>query len=362
MSNFKKKSLIFLLAAILILFLVGFSLAKEEGKALEVQYPEVGGWRPETIQQAVLPQYIKYIFNFSVALAGLVAFGALIYGGFRYLTSVGAPTAQTEAKDQIFAGLIGLVILLSSYLILTTVNPQLVMLNLEPAIWPELEYTEPGVYLLDENENILGVFKTSQSDLGELKGKIKKIKLVNPTVWNPELEKKVVAEYFYGAILHQDTGREGNAKIYRGKKGVVTSGAMNVPEELNPSSLTVFQEIEKTYGEVILCSEPEFKECKSYYGATEPGKLLPLEMEGVWSIKITGNYLLVLFGVREGPVKGGPYYAIFEGRGNWSDLKEHPINQCGLRKVLGLFWLNQESCATQYAIYPLIALASGSLR
>jgi len=359
MSNFKKKSLIFLLAAILILFLVGFSLAKEEGKALEVQYPEVGGWRPETIQQAVLPQYIKYIFNFSVALAGLVAFGALIYGGFRYLTSVGAPTAQTEAKDQIFAGIIGLVILLSSYLILTTINPQLVMLNLEPAIWPELEYTEPGVYLLDENENILGVFKTSQSDLGELKGKIKKIKLVNPTVWNPELEKKVVAEYFYGAILHQDTGREGNAKIYRGKKGVVTSGAMNVPEGRD-ASLTVFQEVEKTYGEVILCSEPEFKECTPHSGATDPGD--PPHIEGVWSLKITGNYLLILFGVREGPVKGGPYYAIFEGRGSWPNLKDHPINQCGLRKVLGLFWLNQESCASQYIIIPVLSSASGSLQ
>ncbi len=346
MPNLKKNILIFLSVAFLALFLASFSLAK-----LEIEYPEIGGWRPETVEQAVLPQYIKYIFNFSVAIAGLVVFGALIYGGFRYITSVGAPTAQTEAKDQIFAGVIGLVILLSSYLILTTINPQLVMLNLELVVWPELEYTEPGVYLLDENENILGVFKTSQSDLGELKGKIKKIKFVNP------IEKSAV-KYSYGAILHQDVGREGNAKVWR-SKGATKSKTVDVPEGRD-ASLTVFQEVEKTYGEVILCSEPEFKGCTPHSGATKPGE--PPHIEGVWSLKITGNYLLILFGVREGPVKGGPYYAIFEGRGNWPNLKDHPISQCGLHKVFGLWWTNQESCATQYTIIPVLSSSSGSLR
>lgn len=43
-------------------------------------------------------------------LAGLVAFGAVLYGGIRYLTSQGEPDKTKQAKDTIINGLIGAVI------------------------------------------------------------------------------------------------------------------------------------------------------------------------------------------------------------------------------------------------------------
>ncbi len=120
----KKILIIFSLIVLTVLLLDNFCYAQ---KPLEIKYPRVLG--KELSEKPLLPEYIKYIFNLALLLGGLIAFGALVLGGFRYMSSVGSPPAMDDAKDQIFSGILGLVILLSSYLILTTVNPQLVILK-----------------------------------------------------------------------------------------------------------------------------------------------------------------------------------------------------------------------------------------
>jgi hypothetical protein len=127
MDKSKKKKL-FIFFLLLLIFLLGanFIFAQRE---LELGYPEVPGTETPTTESS-LPDYIKYVFNFSILIAGLVAFGALVLGGIKYLTSAGSATAIKGAKDQIFAGILGLIILLSSYFILTTINPQLTVLQL----------------------------------------------------------------------------------------------------------------------------------------------------------------------------------------------------------------------------------------
>lgn len=121
----KKSFCIIVFLIFLLLFLNKFVFAQ---RGLEVQYPEFGGIKPETTAVG-LPNYVKYIFVFSISFAGLVALFSLIYAGFRYLTSTGDPAKQRDAKDQIFSAIFGLLILLGSYLILTTINPQLVFLR-----------------------------------------------------------------------------------------------------------------------------------------------------------------------------------------------------------------------------------------
>lgn len=73
-----------------------------------------------------LGSYISKVFKWSLRIAGLAAFGALIYGGFRYLTSAGSPTAISAARKQMLAAVLGLILLLGSYIILRTINPALV--------------------------------------------------------------------------------------------------------------------------------------------------------------------------------------------------------------------------------------------
>jgi len=122
----KKTYLIILFVFSLVFILANFCLAQ-----LEVEYPKIGETEPPTTK-TMLPGYVEYIFNLVILLSGLVAFGVLVVGGFRYLTSAGNPSVMSDSKDQIFSAFIGLIIVLSSYIILTTINPELKIINIEP--------------------------------------------------------------------------------------------------------------------------------------------------------------------------------------------------------------------------------------
>ncbi len=115
----------FLIISLLIIFLFSVLIKPAlAARELEVQIPGL-----KTTTLPALPDYIKAIFEFSLMAVGIICFGALIYGGLRWLTSAGNPAALSDAKDQIFSALIGLIILFSAYLIFRTINPELVILN-----------------------------------------------------------------------------------------------------------------------------------------------------------------------------------------------------------------------------------------
>ena len=124
MKVFKKIVLIFLLSSFLLLLFGGFCLAQRK---LEIIYPAVPGVQTPMTTKTALPDYLRYVFTFTIIISGLVAFGAMIYGGILYLTSTGDPTKISDAKDQVIASFLGLIIILSSFLILNTINPQLVL-------------------------------------------------------------------------------------------------------------------------------------------------------------------------------------------------------------------------------------------
>lgn len=147
----------FIVAIFFVLLLVpGFIYAtngeeKEEGGALEIVYPRIPGYTMEKVIFSGLPDYVNYIFRFSVILIGLVILGVLIYSGVQYLTSAGSPEKLTNAKQGIFSAILGGVILLSAVLIFNTINPQLTILELPDPyiIEPSLK---PGIYLCNKTE------------------------------------------------------------------------------------------------------------------------------------------------------------------------------------------------------------------
>lgn len=73
--------------------------------------------------------YLRDIYNFLISVVGILAMAALVYGGFRYLTSVGNPAAVEDAKDIINSAVIGLVLALGSWLILNEINPDILVLK-----------------------------------------------------------------------------------------------------------------------------------------------------------------------------------------------------------------------------------------
>ena len=120
----KELTILFFLTTFCLLFL---SVSPVGAKQMEIDWPEVGGITIE--EGTTLPQLVQYFFNFSIAIGGIAAFAMLVLGGFRFLTSAGNPTAQKDAKDIITSAIIGLLLLLASYLLLEVINPDLLMLE-----------------------------------------------------------------------------------------------------------------------------------------------------------------------------------------------------------------------------------------
>ncbi len=79
--------------------------------------------------------FVADFYWFALSIGGLLAFGAIVYGGVKYMASAGNPSGQSDAKEWIEAALFGLLLLVGAYFVLSVVNPQLLNLNL-PSLTP----------------------------------------------------------------------------------------------------------------------------------------------------------------------------------------------------------------------------------
>ncbi len=136
----KNRKIVLLLLLIVFLFQANLALA------FEIKYPSLPGVPSPT--PGNIPSYVRYIFNLSLIVVTIICIGVMIFGGVLHLVSGAKPVALVSAKNWIFSGLLGLLILLSSYLLLVVINPQLTIFHLpgleEPLVtpqpeWPELE-------------------------------------------------------------------------------------------------------------------------------------------------------------------------------------------------------------------------------
>ena len=75
---------------------------------------------------ALFTQY----FNFAFMLAGVLAFGAIVWGAFKYIIAAGNPSGQSDARDQVLQAIIGLLLLVGAGLILRTIDPKLASIEL----------------------------------------------------------------------------------------------------------------------------------------------------------------------------------------------------------------------------------------
>ncbi|MDI3496003.1 MAG: hypothetical protein PWQ35_24 [Patescibacteria group bacterium] len=135
---FKSRFLITLipLLALFILFSAVLPVeAQIENFEFQVQIPgmdkevPVGQRVNGRIQSTLLGDYIKNIYNYSFLIAGILAAVMLMVGGVMWLISAGNKTSISKAKDIISGSIVGLGILLLSYLILNTINPELLKIK-----------------------------------------------------------------------------------------------------------------------------------------------------------------------------------------------------------------------------------------
>ena len=81
-------------------------------------------------QVSSFPQYIQGLIPFILSLAAVLAVVMIVIGGIQYAISE-AVDAKADARDRITQAIFGLLLALLSYLILWTINPQLVNLKLD---------------------------------------------------------------------------------------------------------------------------------------------------------------------------------------------------------------------------------------
>lgn len=103
---------------------------KEKGclpTRLNLFYPSFGGIKLYLGMD--INKLVAWFYHFIVGISGLVAFVMLVWGGIAWMTSE-SPLKIGEAKEIIFSAIFGLIIVLSAYLLIKTINPELTILKL----------------------------------------------------------------------------------------------------------------------------------------------------------------------------------------------------------------------------------------
>lgn len=127
----KTKNIASILAGLLITLVAGILIAH----AAEINYAPLA---PLPIGDAgaiptnyTLSSYLSGMIKLLIALGAATAILFAIIGGTRYVAASINPSAKKDALERIWNALIGLTIMLTSYLLLNSINPDLVNFNLE---------------------------------------------------------------------------------------------------------------------------------------------------------------------------------------------------------------------------------------
>jgi len=102
---------------------------------LNLSYPDFGGFNLADDQD--LNEIVAFFYYFIVGISGLAAFVMLVWGGIQWLASGAIPSQASEARDRIRNAILGLLLILASFLIIQIINPELTVLGIgDPDLIP----------------------------------------------------------------------------------------------------------------------------------------------------------------------------------------------------------------------------------
>ena len=94
--------------------------------------------------QKSLGSLIKVFIDWALKFAGVFAFAMIVFAGFEYTTSGGNTSKQKDAQEKIIGAIVGIILLFSFYIILNTINPDILKSPPETAAPTPLAVTPPG--------------------------------------------------------------------------------------------------------------------------------------------------------------------------------------------------------------------------
>lgn len=101
------------------------------GVTKSCNYESGGETKPCYYIESNLPLYVKNIYSVSIGIIAIIAVVMIMIGGLQWIMAAGDSGKITTAKKQITGAVSGLVLILCSYVILNTINPDLVKLKLQ---------------------------------------------------------------------------------------------------------------------------------------------------------------------------------------------------------------------------------------
>ncbi len=151
-----------------------------------------------------LPKYITFIFSWAISVGGTIALISFVIGAVGLIISGDNTELAGNSKDRMKDAILGLILIMTAYLIMYTINPALVTPRLTPL--PETPAIAvpiiPGVYYYTQlgcAGDSSGPNTSSQDHIDSaFAGKIKSIKIINDKTNN----------IYYGVIFHNVAGLE----------------------------------------------------------------------------------------------------------------------------------------------------------
>jgi hypothetical protein len=139
------------LKKIIILFLLLF-LFPSVIFGTEIDWPSAPITGVSLHDKSEFHEFIAYAYGWGIQLGVLIFFTMIVVSGIQYIVSSGNPTQTSQAIGKIRNALLGLVLLLTSWLILNTINPRITKLTVLPSLWDE-QFLEEGVILTSDQLN-----------------------------------------------------------------------------------------------------------------------------------------------------------------------------------------------------------------
>ncbi len=321
----------------------------------EVQYPQIEGeFHPVSLSPDGFPEYLRYIIRFFTIGAGIVVFGALVYGGFLWMTSGGEPLKLQKSRSRLISAFAGLVIVIASYMLLSSINPTLVELQ-EIDITKAEDTNSPGIFLsltgsFEETDDIRRI-NSSERGLGSLEGRIESIRIINPTE-DGRIDGPIT--YRYVVVLHSDENFQGKCKFFINNSSGGRDISINeIKEDISSISIIRARKYDEgAYGMVEAYDKPEFQAGSNsqILSTTTVESFSSLNVEP-WSIDIEGRHAIILAsGSSWEEMTDG--CAVFSSSRPITTLVNHPMNRCS-PYFFSEFFAAYRSCATHYATFPL---------
>lgn len=193
--------------------------------ALAADYPVIGGININD-SNTTATQFITYLFYLITAIGSFLGVILLIIAGLEWVSAYGDAKVINSAKKKIAAVFTGLAVLFTSYIIINTINPAILNVNIEDI---SSGYTSPE-FVIPEGTGLLLYSEANYiTESDPLNVKSSKTSLISDSFYRKTSSIKINQpdNMTLGAILFAD--REKDGKIitgteFRGKCSYITGG------------------------------------------------------------------------------------------------------------------------------------------